>query len=242
MKKFLLVMCAVFLFGTSSSVFAQSWRVQNLAEQIQRDADDLAENLYDDYSRSSYASRSDLDNLFLAQQIKASAEVFARMVQDRRRESELRDAAAILADLSRRVPTYGSNSYRWRDVQRSIGDLSREFGGGSGSGNGNWDDDRGIIGRIRWKGMVDDEVRLRISPKSTEVQTISGSDNGQGNFDVTTQFPDRKVNVEVRKRKGRGDVKILQNPNRDNGFTTVIQIRDRDGGAKEYDIELVWRQ
>ncbi len=48
------------------------------------------------------------------------------------------------------------------------------------------------------------------------------------------------VNVRVDKRDGRGRVFIVQQPNRRNNFTTIVQIVDSKGGADSYRFTLHW--
>ena len=233
------LLLALVLFIGANSINAQSYRVGNLADQLSRQADELADRAYNDYTRSRNNSRSDLDALMLAQQLVGTSNVFRRLVQDRRNDSELRDAVNFLVDLSRRFPSYGGNSVAWRDANRTIGDLSRELSGGY-SGGGNENSSRDVIGRVRWRGTVDDEVQLVIKNNSLETRTISGQTYSNATYNFTSALPNRRVNVEVTRRKGRGRVTVLQQPARENDFTTVIQILDKDGGARDYDVEIYW--
>jgi hypothetical protein len=239
MKQLLIILTvALCLVGTTE---AQSYRLNNLSDRLQQQADDLAGKVYDDFNYRSSNTKSDVDILFLSQQFSSSATIFRRMVQDRRRNSELRDAASILVDLSRRFPTYGSNSYQWREAGRTIDDISRELNIGGG-GNIPDDNQGPIIGRVRWRGTVDNEINLVIQDNQLEVRNIAGTDYGSGTYNFTSALPTSPVKVSVNKIKGRGSVRVLQQPSKDNYYTTVIQILDRDGGAKEYDVEVVWRR
>jgi hypothetical protein len=47
--------------------------------------------------------------------------------------------------------------------------------------------------------------------------------------------------VFVSKREGRGQVGVIQQPSRWNGYTAVIAINDESGGADNYEIEVAWR-
>lgn len=224
---------------SSLSIQAQrNYRLQDLANRLQRDAETLAYNAYRDFTNSSFNTKSDVEKLMAAQQISASANILQRMVQDRRSNSELRDAASSLTDLIRRAPY----SYQFYDIRRDVDDLSLELGNSSGGwGSGNNTYEKPVIGRVRWRGTVDDEVQLTISGNSVVVKTISGTAYNNATYNFTSALPDKKVDVEVDKKKGRGSVKVLQQPRKENNFTTVIQIRDKDGGAKDYDLDIIWR-
>jgi hypothetical protein len=244
MKK-LFLLSALVLLISSVPVFAQnaeysSSRLTNLANNLKRQTVDLADRVYRDYkNRSSAHYRTDTEQLFLAQQLDAAAYMFQEMVGDDRRASELRDAAGILNDLARRGS--GSSSYLWRDAQRTIDDINRELGGDPGGGfPGGGDDD--YIGKVTWRGTVDGVIQIDILNRALGVRTISGTDYGNGTYNFTSALPqNRQVQVYVIKKKGRGDVKVLQQPSRNNNGGAVIEIRDTSPGAQEYELEIYWK-
>lgn len=220
-----------------------SGRLDNLSNQLKRQTVDLVDRTDNDLRRGNTNSRRDIEAAFLARQLDSSAGLFDEMVRDRRNAAELRDAASILTDLTRRAPNPGSNNSLWRDIQNSINDINRELGrntgGGGNTGGGN--NGGGGSGRIFWRGTVDDVVQLEIRGRSIEVRTISGRAYNNGTFSFTSALPTRNVSVEVDKKKGRGNVEVIQQPSRNNDYTTIIQINDRDGGAKEYQLEIYWQ-
>lgn len=251
MKK-LILLFAILMTVSTVSVFAQnteysSYRLGNLATTLKRNTVDLSDRIYRDYKgRYGSNSRSNTEQLFLAQQMDSAAYMFQQMVRDDRRSDELRDAAAILKDLSRRGG-YGS-SFAWRDTQRTIDDIDRELGGYGGGNNdgpgypGGGDDSQNALGRVIWRGTVDDVVQIDILNRTLGVRTISGNPYGNGTYNFSSALPqNRNVKVYVRKIKGRGEVKILQQPSNFNNGGATIEVRDKDGGAKEYELEIYWR-
>lgn len=96
-------------------------------------------------------------------------------------------------------------------------------------------------GRVFWRGMVDDAVRIEIQGSNLTVQTVSGKDYGEGTFSFTTPMPNEAVLVAVNKKSGRGLVAVTQQPDESNHFTAIIEIRDTKGGAKEYQLEIFWK-
>ncbi len=239
MKK-VLFLFIIAIFG--SAAFAQddfsSSRLDNLSNRLKRDTVDLAERSSEDLRRSSSLSRTAIEEAFLAAQIDASVGIFQDMVRDKRRAAELRDAAALLSDLARRAPAFGNNSSLWRNVQTSINDINRELGSGGGGGGF---DDRPVIGRVYWRGMVDDKVQLVIRGNNVESRTISGQSYPDGTFSFTAVLPNREVNVGVTKTRGRGNVRVVQQPTAANNYTAVIEIVDSGGGAREYQLDIFWR-
>jgi hypothetical protein len=245
-RRLFLCLCLAALASFAPAAQGQSYRLNSLSEQLATQANDMAERSYSDYSNNSYSSRADVEALYLAQQFSASANLFRRMVRDSRRQSELRDAAALLSDLARRAGGGYSGRARWNELQRTLEDILRELnaGGGSpgrGGGEGRDDDDGGrTTGRVRWRGTVDDNVQLLIRDDRVEIRTIGGSEYNNATFNFTSPLPRRRVNVTATRLRGRGDVRVLQQPSRDNDFTAVVEIRDPSGGAREYEIEVAW--
>lgn len=247
MKKsilFTLLSISVFVFSVSAQNAEYSAsRLNNSADRLKRLTVDLADKTSNRLQANSI-TRADIEEAFLASQFDASVNLFAQMLGDNRRAAELRDAAVFLNDLARRVPNFGANSYLWRDVQTSVNDINRELGNSTGNsdGGGNNNNSNSIIGRAFWRGMVDDKVQLVIQNQSVRVQTVSGRSHPDGTYNFTAPLPTRKVTVGVNKQRGRGSVRVLQQPSRENDFTSVIEIYDEGSGAKEYQLEIFWQR
>lgn len=259
MKKsvlFIALFVALSIFCFDSPVAAQneefnSSRLGASVAQLKRRTVDLVDRTSQNLRRAQSATRPEVEEAFLAAQIDAGAGLFDQMTRGNRRAAELRDAAAILSDLSRRAPSYGSSSFLWRDIQKSVADINRELGnsgGGNNNGNngGNNGGDTGgdgtIVGRAFWRGTVDDRVQITIRDRDLRVETVAGRPYPDGVFSFTSPLPARRVTVEVNKQKGRGNARVLQQPRRENDFTTVIEVSDAEGGAKEYQLEIFWRR
>lgn len=240
-KSILFILLAISAF--SFTVQAQeaerysSSRLSNLATQLKRQTVDLADRTSEDLRRSNSNTRSDIETAFLAQQLDASAGLFQQMVGDRSRASDLRDAAGILSGLARRAPSYGANN--WRDVQKTIDDIEGELGSSSGSGNNNTGGN--VAGGVTWRGTVDAKIQISVKGKGIDVNTFSGQNYGAGTYNFTSALPRRNVSVDVIKKKGRGDVRVVQQPNRSNDYTAIIEVLDNDNGAREYELEIYWK-
>lgn len=245
MKKIILLTLALIAFGLSAQAQQtpnfSSTRLDNLANQLKRQTVDLADRAAEDLKRSNSNSRSELETAFLAQQFDASAGLFQQLVRDNRSAVELRDAASILTDLARRAPSFGANRNLWRNASNAVNDINRELGGNNGGDTGDNNGDNSAAGRAFWRGTVDKEVRLVIRDRDVETRLISGNPYSDGNFSFTSPLPTRNVSIEVIKKKGRGNVRVLQQPRRNNDYTAIIQIYDEGGGAREYELEIFWQ-
>jgi|SRR5687767_2066789 len=226
---------------TAMAQFGQSNRLTDVADRLSRDASAFADATYSGYTNSFRGSRSDVEAVLLAEQFGASARIFYRMVVDRRRNQDLREAFGLLQNLARSVDRNNTQRNTWNTVQRTMTDLSRELdydtSGGGGGGN---QPDTGRGGTMTWKGRVDDDVRIVIRGGTADVETIGGTPyyNSQPNF--SNSLPSRRVTVRLTVRRSRGEVYIEQQPSRENNFAAVIRIKDTRGGASDYEFELSW--
>jgi hypothetical protein len=67
------------------------------------------------------------------------------------------------------------------------------------------------------------------SGMSTTFQNVNGG------------LPRRPVTVTVNKFGGRGNVRVVQQPDRTNGFTAIVEISDPKGGADNYRVDINWQ-
>ena len=239
----LLLACALLLCATSAfAQFGQSNKLTDLADRLSRDADAFADSTYNSFSNSQRNSRNEIEAVMLSQQFAASSRIFYRMVVDRRRNQDLREAFGMLQELGRSVERNNQQRTSWYNVQRTLTDVSRELdydsSGGSGGGGGNQGDNRS--GRMTWKGRVDDDVRIVIRGGRADVETLGGTAYYDAQPNVVASLPPRRVTVKLNVKRGRGQVVIEEQPSRENNFAAVIRIKDTRGGASDYEFELTW--
>jgi hypothetical protein len=219
---------------------APSQRAGEYAEDLRRAASRLADRTSQDVLESRGNAPGDIQEAVRAQQLHATATLLVDMVRSRRPVRELRDVVSALEALAG-TPT-SSRSPLWRGVQDAVDVLDRELGGSrAGAGGPLPPAERPIVGRVAWRGMVDDRVQLVIQERTIEVRTLSGSPRGDGTATFTSPLPRSTVEVGVEKTRGRGTVTVLQQPSRVNDFTTVVEIYDAAGGAQEYRLDIFWR-
>lgn len=243
-KSVLLVfVCLIFAVPVFAQ-FGQGNRLTDAAARLSRDAEDFANANYNSYAGSNRNNRNDIEAVMLSQQFGAAAKIFYRMVVDRRRPQELRDAYDILQNLGRSVERSNVQRNTWLNVQRSLSDVARELDydsstGGGGGGAGQFPDN-GRGGRMTWRGRVDDDVRITIRGGTADVETIGGTPYYDAQPNFTNSLPSRRVNVRLTNKRGRGEIVIEQQPSRENNFAVVVRIKDPRGGASDYEFELAW--
>lgn len=161
-------------------------------------------------------------------------------------------------------PRSGSDNYRiagyWESY--SNGDVINGRGRGIGRGRDNGNDDRnggydnrdiprnpnGQYGQsgdrtmLHWSGNVDDQLEIRIQGNRVDYRTLSGQQPTAVRSDrANLSMPRTSAQVSVVQNQGRGQVWVIQQPSSYNGYTTVIRIRDPQGGYGFYDFNLMWQ-
>jgi hypothetical protein len=145
---------------------------------------------------------------------------------------------------------YGRNSNsnsnvngRDRDDRRESRE-SRESRDRNGNNNGNiYGNNNGRnnnLNLLHWSGNVDGELEIRIQNGRVDYRTLSGNQPTSVRADRGNASSQR-VNgqVFVTQNQGRGSVNIVQQPSSYNGYTTVIRVRDPQGGYGFYDFDLM---
>jgi hypothetical protein len=235
------VSALLFVAQPALAQFGQANRLTDLADRLSRDSDAFADTTYSAYSNSLRSNRNDVEAVMVSQQFAGASRIFYRMVVDRRRNQDLREAFGFLQELARSVERNNQQRTAWFNVQRTMTDLARELnqdtsdGGGGGQGPGG-----GRGGSMTWRGRVDDDVRIAIRGGQADVETIGGTAYNDSQPNFSGSLPSRRVTVRLTVRRARGQVYIEEQPTRENNFTAVIRIKDPRGGASEYEFELSW--
>jgi len=242
LKSALLVVIVLLTAAPAGAQFGSSNRLTDAASRLSRDAEDFANAHYNNYTNSNRNGRNETEAVMLVQQFGAATRIFYRMVVDRRRQQELRDAYDLLQNLARSVERTNTQGNNWYNVQRSLQDVGRELAYNSGGNPGPFPPDTGGggHGRMTWKGRVDDDVRITIRGGTADVETIGGTPYYDAQPNFSASLPPRRVTVRLTNKKGRGEIYIEQQPSRENNFAVVVRIKDSRGGAGDYEFELEW--
>jgi len=243
-RRMLVILAALLM--CSGATLAQSNQLRQSATQLAAEATSFAEFTYTDYGR---AFRSGgVDAVMVAHQFSSGAQLFNRMVNDRRRNQDLREAFQLLQNSWRSTNRAELRDRRGNNIEGLMSRIARELNAGDSGGidplprplpdqGGS-----GRIGRMTWRGTVDDDVRIKVRGGSADVETIGGTPYHDAVTNFTNSLPPRRTSVSVVKRRGRGEIFVEQQPSRENDFTAVVRIRDSRGGASEYEFDLSWGQ
>lgn len=99
--------------------------------------------------------------------------------------------------------------------------------------------DRGP-GVLHWSGRVDGRDVINIRGNQLWIEHQVGGQITEATYRFESPLPNDQRNVTVRKVRGRGTVRVIEQPSRANNFTAKILIDDDNGGADRYEIEVSW--
>ncbi|MGH9846085.1 MAG: hypothetical protein ACREEM_45875, partial [Blastocatellia bacterium] len=89
-------------------------------------------------------------------------------------------------------------------------------------------------------GRVDGRDLIYIRGNQLWVDHREGQPIYEDNHRFFQSLPFDRNSIFVRKLRGRGDVRVIEQPTRNNNYTAAIMVEDRDGGADRYEFEVVW--
>ena len=92
-----------------------------------------------------------------------------------------------------------------------------------------------------WQGRVDREIRIQMNGRRASVLQIGSNERATGGVRAMGSVPNQDGIVTVQKLEGRGDVDIVQQPDRRNGYTAIFRLRDKQSGAATYRIAAYWQ-
>ncbi|MGI4787852.1 MAG: hypothetical protein ACRYFS_03275 [Janthinobacterium lividum] len=93
---------------------------------------------------------------------------------------------------------------------------------------------------MRWSGDVDDTTIVSIRGNDVRTDTVFGKQASNINAQVFGSLPRGPIQAYLVDRRGRGQVRIVQQPNPDNDFTAKVRIHDPQAGRAHYDFDLAW--
>ncbi len=97
-------------------------------------------------------------------------------------------------------------------------------------------------GSVTWSGTVDETTIVTLHGSDVRTRVVSGKSSGDANAQVLGRLPERPVRLVLRQRQGRGEIRIVQQPNFSNNFTGRVRIHDSQAGSSFYSFVLAWRR
>jgi hypothetical protein len=93
---------------------------------------------------------------------------------------------------------------------------------------------------FEWTGRVNGETRVFMRGNDIWTQDLDGRRN-RSQARAYRSLPATNGLVRVQRVDGRGDISVIQQPNRRNNYTAVIRIRDNSRRADRYRFAAYWQ-
>jgi hypothetical protein len=100
---------------------------------------------------------------------------------------------------------------------------------------------RSVAQGLIWSGTVDSRVRVTVQGGAVFSEAVAGHPVTGERTDFLQPLPARSdLRPVAKKLRGRGEVQIVELPSDKNNYRLIFEIRNPEGGADNYEIEVDW--
>ena len=96
--------------------------------------------------------------------------------------------------------------------------------------------------RVTWTGRVDGDAVIECRDNRCDPRSTSGVPVTRDRYQFSRPLPNRTVRVNLEDTRGRGEIRLLEQPSEANGYAAKVLIRDNQGGADDYSFTLGWQR
>ena len=98
-------------------------------------------------------------------------------------------------------------------------------------------------GTLNLRLHVDGSVKIYVQGERIRYEVESGRPLREDGSDFSQPLPDVQLkSFNVKKKDGRGEVQVLEQPNKSNQYRACLQINDPKGGEDRYWVEIKWKR
>jgi len=203
-------------------------------------------------------TEGDLDLLLQTSSFSNAAAWFQQATAGRRDDASADVAARILVSSAQRVDASLQNAQTnsqfaqaWASIQSDLGRMGSNNSTAndheSNSDNNsvsNADTNSGrssVSGHFQWQGLVDGSDNINLRGSKVTMAHLTASNIQQATYQLSAALPYDEVQVNLRKVRGRGSIRVLEQPTASNNYTAVVQVNDQgDSGRGWYEFTLDW--
>jgi hypothetical protein len=97
-------------------------------------------------------------------------------------------------------------------------------------------------GHFQWQGIVDGTDNILLRGSSVQSSHLQSGPLQNSTYQLPgSPLPSRPVTVSLRKERGRGEIRLLEQPSAANAYTAVVQVNDQSySGNAWYEFTLDW--
>jgi len=94
---------------------------------------------------------------------------------------------------------------------------------------------------FEWTGQVAREVQVVMRDSNVWTNNTGPTERPRAQARAYTRLPNQDGQVAVQMMSGRGRVDVIQQPSRQNDYTTIVRIRDDQSGSSDYHLAAYWQ-
>ena len=95
-------------------------------------------------------------------------------------------------------------------------------------------------GQLVWRGTVDDRATVTLHGRDVQTNTDSGKAVENTDAQVSGRLPTERPTFVSLDGRGRGTIRVVQQPRPSNNFTAIVRVHDPQPGASRYRFRLTW--
>jgi hypothetical protein len=95
---------------------------------------------------------------------------------------------------------------------------------------------------VTWNGRVDEAVTIACRRQACVSNVEQGAPVAAEHYKFSRPLPDRDTDVRLIEPHGRGEIRLIQQPRKQNNYTTRVSIHDPPPGAGDYSFTLAWNR
>jgi hypothetical protein len=94
---------------------------------------------------------------------------------------------------------------------------------------------------FEWNGRVDREIQVVMRGNNLWTNEVGQTESPRARTRTYSRLPNQDGQVVVRVLNGRGNVDVIQQPTRQNDYTTVVRLVDGRSGSDDYRLVAYWQ-
>lgn len=96
-------------------------------------------------------------------------------------------------------------------------------------------------GTVAWSGIIDGADEVVLSGNSATIRHLEGQTPREVRVSFSAPLPGAPIRVALVATDARGEIRIVQTPQPENGYTTIVRLDDqRKSGERRYQFTLRW--
>lgn len=100
--------------------------------------------------------------------------------------------------------------------------------------------DTSLNGSFIWTGKIDEKISFVIKGNEVLISDISGAGYKENSRKLLGVLPNRPAELSAKIRDGKGEIIVLQQPNRQNEYTGIVQLVNNKLTSETFRLEISW--